>query len=301
MNPDISQAEVDALLGDEGQQSEVIQPRDFTRPKRLSASQLEALCKQLSSCLPSIERALSLRGSGGFQLSLFHAEETSRTAFLSALEEEGFYVQSVSVDGAAGWIQWEPGDARRAVERGLGCDVGDTQGAPLSELERSLTGDLVMIIAAGITDELGLSVTQGEDFVERRLLQASVDGAPGGDEQRLCVTLELSAEGVHSKLYLYLPGVTPAEESAAQEGALTSLPDHLDDVEVSVRAELASIELPLEGVLALEEGDVITLGSGRDTTARLVVDDRPAGTATWSHAGDQVTLSVLDLSIRSTD
>ena len=301
MNPDISQAEVDALLGAEGQGAEVIKPRDFTRPKRLSASQLEALCKQLSSCLPSIERALSLRGSGGFQLSLFHAEETTRTSFLSSLEERGFYIKSVSIDGAAGWVQWGPSDARRAIERGLGCGVEASDDAPLSDLERSLAGDLVMIIAAGLTDELGLSMTQGEDYVERRLLQASVDGAPGGDEQRICVTLELRAEGVQSKLYLYLPGVTPAEETAPQEGALTSLPDHLDDVEVSVRAELASIELPLEGVLALEEGDVITLGSGRDTTARLVVDDRPAGTAAWTHSGDQITLSVLDLSIRSTD
>ena len=80
-----------------------------------------------------------------------------------------------------------------------------------------------------------------------------------------------------------------------------SLPTHFDDVEVPVIAELASMELPLDGVLALEEGDVITLGPKQGTEARLVVDGRPAGSATWGHDGAQIALRVLDFSIQSTD
>ena len=301
MNPDISQAEVDALLGSEGAGAEAVTPRDFARPRRLSSRQLDSLGKQLSSCLPKIERELAARGCGGFRLSLFHVEETTETAFLSSLEERGFFVQSLNIGDAAGWIQWEPKGARSAVEESLGCSATPDPDASLSELERSLAGDLVMTIASGVAAELDLPLSQGEDFVEQRLLQAVVDGAPSGDEQRLSVALELASARGRSKLYLYLPGVTPTEDPAHQESQPTALPGHLDDVEVSVRAELQSIELPLEGVLALEEGDVITLGSGSDTTARLVVDDRAAGSATWAREGDRLTLSVLDLSIRSTD
>lgn len=301
MNPDISQAEVDALLGAEEQPVDAVTPRDFTRPKRFSADQLMQLSKQVSSCLPEIERAMSAQGSGGFELSLYHAEETSSSAFVSSLEERGFYVQAVSVDGAAGWIQWDPKDARRAIEQNLGCGDASGTDAPLSALERSLAGDLVTLIVTGVANELGLSVTADADYVERRLLQASVDGAPAGDDQRLSITLELSGNGINSKLYLYLPGVTPAGDSNIEGDAPASLPSHLDDVEVPVIAELASIELPLEGVLALEEGDVITLGSAGETTARLVVDGRPAGSATWGREGDRVALTVLDLSIQSTD
>lgn len=297
----MSQAEVDALLGEEERPVDAVAPRDFTRPRRFSAEQLEQLCKQISSCLPAIERAMSAQGSGGFELSLYHAEETTRGAFVSSLEQRGFFVQSVSFGGATGWIQWDPKEARTAIEQNLGC--GTTSGAdtPLSDLERSLAGDFVMPLIAGVANELGLSMTADADYVERRLLQASVDGAPGGDDQRLSITLELCGYGLNSKLYLYLPGVAPTCESSPGEETPSSLPSHFDDVEVPVIAELASIELPLEGVLALEEGDIITLGSGQETTARLVVDGRPAGSATWGRAGDRIALTVLDLSIQPTD
>jgi flagellar motor switch protein FliM len=301
VNPDISQEEVDALLGGEERSVDAVTPRDFTRPKRFSAEQLEQLSKQISSCLPAVERAMSAQGSGGFELSLYHTEETTRDAFVSSLEERGFFIQSVSLDGAAGWVQWDPMEARQAIEQNLGC--GSTAGAdaPLSDLERSLASDFVMLIVTGVANELGISVSADADYIERRLLQASVDGAPGGDDQRLSITLELSGCGLSSKLYLYLPGVAPAADACSEGEAPSSLPSHFDDVEVPVIAELASIELPLEGVLALEEGDVITLGSGRDTTARLVVDGRPAGSASWGQDGDRIALTLLDLSIKSTD
>ncbi|MBJ20439.1 MAG: hypothetical protein CL933_13600 [Deltaproteobacteria bacterium] len=301
VNPDISQAEVDALLGGEERPVDAVTPRDFTRPKRFSAEQLELLSKQINSCLPAIERSMRVQGSGEFELSLCHTEETTRDAFVSSLEERGFYVQSVSLDSAVGWVQWDPKEARQTIEQNLGCGATSGVDAPLSDLERSLAGDFVMLIATGVANELGLSVTADADYIERRLLQASIDGAPSGDEQRLSITLELSGCGLTSKLYLYLPGVASTDDSYAEEAAPSSLPSHFDDVEVPVIAELASIELPLEGVLALEEGDVITLGSGLETKAHLVVDGRPAGSATWGQDGDRIALTILDLSIQSTD
>ena len=49
-----------------------------------------------------------------------------------------------------------------------------------------------------------------------------------------------------------------------------------------------------------EEGDVITLGSGSDATARLVVDDRAAGSATWAREGDSITTSMTGVNTLST-
>jgi len=297
----MSQAEVDALLGGEERTVDAVAPRDFTRPRRFSAEQLESLSKQVNSCLPAIERAMSAQGSGGFEFSLYHAEETTQGAFMSSLEERGFFVQSFSLNGVAGWVQWDPKEIRRTIEQSLGCSATSDTDAPLSDLERSLAGDFVMLAVTGVANELGLQVTANVDYTERRLLQASVDGAPEGDDQRISITLEMSGSGLNSKLYLYLPGIAPTCESGSEEEAPSSLPSHFDDVEVPVMAELASIELPLEGVLALEEGDVITLGSGQETTARLVVDGRPAGSATWSRDGERIALRVIDLSIQSTD
>lgn len=300
MKPDLSQAEVDALLGDEVRNEDAVTPRDFKRPRRLGATQLEGLAKMVNSCLPSIERAMAARGSGALELSLGHIEETTRDTFLSSLDEDGFFIQSFDINGVTGWVHWAPKDARQAVERSLGCGSSSTTDAPLSELERSLAGSFATAMAAGVAGEFGFSLTPLESYVVKRLLQASVDGAPLGDEQRLSITLGVAGEGYSSELHLYLPGVTPLEDTTEQE-APSALPGHLDDVEVLVSAELASIELPLQDFLDLEAGDVITLGSAQEMKARLVVDGRPAGSATWGRDGDRLALRVEDILIESND
>ena len=297
----MSQDEVDALLGEEERAADAVAPRDFTRPLRFSADDLERLSKQISSCLPAIESAVRAQSDSGFELSLFHVEETTREAFVASLGEDPFFVQSICVDGATGWIQWDPKEARQMIEQNLGCGTPSNTDAPLSGLECSLAGDLVLVVVEGVANELGLTVTPEESYIEQRILQASVDGSPGGDDQRLSITLELRGPSLNSKIYVYLPGTTAAGESTPEMEIPASLPTHLDDVEVPVIAELASIELPLDGVLALEEGDVSTLGPKQGTEARLVVDGRPAGSATWGHDGAQVALRLLDFSIQSTD
>jgi len=297
----MSQAEVDALLGEEERAADAVAPRDFTRPLRFSAENLEQLSKRVNSCLPAIESAMKAQGGGSFELSLYHIEETTRNAFVASFGEDSFFVQSICADGATGWIQWDPREARQMLEQNLGCGATSNTDAPLSDLECSLAGDLVMVVAAGIANELGLAITPDQSFVERRILQASIDGAPSSDDQRLSIALELRAPNLNSKLYVYLPGITAAGESTPEREVPASLPTHLDDVEVPVMAELASLELPLDGVLALEEGDVITLGPAQDAEARLVVDGRPAGSATWARDGAHIALRVLNFSIQSTD
>lgn len=301
MKPDLSQAEVDALLGEEVRTEDAVAPRDFRRPHRLGATQLASLTKMISSCLPAIERSLATQGGSDLELSLCQIDETTREAFLSSLDEDGFFVQAYDLNGETGWVHWDPRDVRLAVERSLGCGSSSQSSAPLSDLERSLAGGFTIPIAAGVASEIGCSVTAGESYVDKRLLQASVDAAPAGDNQRLSITLDVTCEAFTSKVHIYLPGVTPVEDTSAQGEAPASLPGHFDEVEVLVSAELAGLELPLQEFLDLEEGDVIALGSDDEMTARLVVDGRPAGTATWGREGDRIAMRIKDLLIESND
>jgi len=297
VKPDLSQAEVEALLGEEVRSQSVVEPRDFRRPKRLGASQLAGLGKRISSALPVIERAMTTSFGDDLALSLVHLDEVTRSSFLDSLEDQGFFAQACIVDGQEGWVRWAPEEARQAIERSLGCGSSSPTDAPLSGLERSLAGGFAFDLAASIATQLGTTASMADSYVEKRLLQASIDAAPVGDEQRLSVTIQLSAESFTSQLHLYLPSVSAPKEELPQQSIPTALPEHLNGVGVTLSAELASLELPLQEFLDLEEGDVIALGPKREMQARLVVDGRPAGSAVFGRDGEKLALRVEDLHV----
>ncbi len=297
MKPDLSQAEVEALLGEEVRSADVVSTRDFRHPMRIGAAQLDGLKKRVNSCLPSIEEALAPRFGNELALTLTHVEETTRSSFLSALEERGFFVQSFSLHQQTGWISWAPSDARSAIEKSLGCGSSSHIEAPLSGLERALAGGFATEIASKVSTELGATLTDGDCFTEKRILQASVDANPTEDEQRLSVTIQLTSGALSSELHFYLPGVTPSEKRAPVVEKPDALPEHLNEVGVVIAAELASLELPLQDVLDLEEGDVLALGPKSEMRAQLTLNGKTAGTATYGRDGERLALRVEELRI----
>ena len=301
MKPDLSQAEVEALLGEEVCDQDVIATRDFNRPMRVGPAQLTSIRKKISSSLPAVEQGMMTRFGGALALTLVHIEETTRSSFLNSIDDDGFFVQSFTVNGQNGWVSWAPTDARRVIEKSLGCGGGAVSDTPLSGLERSLAGGFATEIAAKLSSELGFTMSEGDQFTMKRLLQASIDASPVDDEQRLSITLELSTDSFSSKLYLYLPGVKPTEEQRTQRESPDSLPEHLNDVEVVLSAELASLELPLQEFLNLEEGDVIALGPKGEMHALLTLDGHAAGTATYGRDGERLALQVEELRVLPTN
>ena len=297
MKPDLSQAEVEALLGEEGRSDEVVTARDFRHPRRIGSTQLDELKKKINSCLPAIEEAMAPRFGGQLALTLNHVEETTRSSFLNSLEESSFFIQAFTLDQQTGWVSWGPNDARSAIEKSLGCGSSSHIEAPLSGLERALAGGFAIEIASKVSFELGATLTKGECFTEKRLLQASVDATPTEDEQRLSVTIQLSSAALTSELHFYLPGVTPKEKKAPAVQKPDALPEHLNEVGVVVTAELASLELPLQDVLDLEEGDVLALGPKSEMRALLTLNGQSAGTATYGRDGERLALRVEELRI----
>lgn len=297
MKPDLSQAEVDALRGEEVRSNELVATRDFRRPMRIGPAQLDGLKKKVNSCLPPIEQAMVPRFGGDLALTLTHIEETTRSSFLDSLEERDFFVQSFTLNGQSGWIYWAPADARRAIEKSLGCGSSAVIDTPLSSLERSLAGGFATEIAARLSSELGATLSDGDRFIEKRTLQASVDAAPADDEQRLSITLQLVADTFSSELRFYLPGVTSAETQGSPIQSPEALPEYLNEVGVVVSAELASLELPLQDVLNLEEGDVLALGPRSEMRAQLTLNGRSAGTATYGRDGERLALRVEEIRV----
>ncbi len=160
MKPDLSQAEVEALLGEEVRSNDVVAARDFSRPMRIGPAQLDDLKKRVNSCLPAIERAMTPRFRGDLALTLSHIGETTRSSFLDTLEERDFFVQSFTLNGQAGWVYWAPNDARQAIEKSLGCGSSAALDAPLSHLERALAGGFTTEIAARLSSQLGATLSE---------------------------------------------------------------------------------------------------------------------------------------------
>jgi len=297
VKPDLSQAEVEALLGEEVRANDVVAARDFRRPMRIGSAQLDGLKKKVNSCLPAIEQAMAPRFGGELALTLTHIEETTRNSFLEGLEDRGFFVQSFTLGGHSGWVYWASSDARRVIEQSLGCGSAAIVDTPLSSLERSLAGGFTNEIATKLSLELGATLIDGECFIEKRILQASIDAAPTDDEQRLSVVLQLSSDTLSCELRFYLPGVKAHDSQSARMDSPEILPEHLNEVGVELSAELASLELPLEDVLNLEEGDVLALGPRSEMRALLTLNGRAAGTATYGRDGEHLALRVEEFRV----
>jgi flagellar motor switch protein FliM len=63
---------------------------------------------------------------------------------------------------------------------------------------------------------------------------------------------------------------------------------------MTVRAEVASIELPIEQVLALQPGDVLRLGAPADAGVTLFADKVPVHRAKPGRSGSRRAVQITD-------
>jgi flagellar motor switch protein FliM len=76
------------------------------------------------------------------------------------------------------------------------------------------------------------------------------------------VQLAVRGPSVSSTLRVYVPGVKPpvtTKPNASSKDAKKLAPPHLADIDLELRAELGTAEIPLQDLLGLEVGDVIVL------------------------------------------
>ncbi len=65
-------------------------------------------------------------------------------------------------------------------------------------------------------------------------------------------------------------------------------------VDVTVRAEVASVELPIEQVLALQPGDVLRLDAPAEAGVTLYADKVPVHTGKPGRSGSRRAVQVID-------
>src|ERR671931_1918587 len=145
--------------------------------------------------------------------------------------------------------------------------------------------------------ELELGVLQLETHLETAQMVSL-------SEPTLTFTLEARFDGTSSTINLLLPwsAIAPvadrfaARDDAPDRGAeeIRQVRRAVGSVDVTVRAEVASVELPIEQVLALQPGDVLRLGAPAEAGVTLYADKVPVHRAKPGRSGSRRAVQIVD-------
>jgi flagellar motor switch protein FliM len=278
---------------------------DFTRPTKFTSDQerrlrrsLEAFCRTASTRLSAELRVpLELEVINASQLTWANAHAQVVAASIDAIAE-------VKPLGTRLMLSAEQPLVLGAIELLLGStEISEQRERRLSDIDWALARHffdrLLSQLSVIWTDmvELELGVLQLETHLETAQM-VSVS------EPTLTFTLEARFNGVSSTVNLLLPwsAIAPvadrfaARDDAPDRGAeeIRQVRRAVGSVDVTVRAEVASIELPIEQVLALQPGDVLRLGAPAEAGVTLYADKVPVHKAKPGRSGSRRAVQVTD-------
>jgi flagellar motor switch protein FliM len=278
---------------------------DFTRPTKFTSEQerrlkrsLEAFCRTASTRLSAeLRMPLELEVINSTQLtwSNAHAQVVSKsvTAVIDA--------QPI---GTRLMLALEPGLVLGAIELLLGgSEPADIRERRMTDIDFALARHFCDRLCAQLsviwTDMAGLelSVTQLETHLETaQMVPVS--------EPTLTFTIEARLAGTSTTVALLLPwsAIAPvADRFGVRDDAPDRGADEIDrvrravgSVDMTVRAEVAAIEMPIEQVLALRPGDVLSLGAPAENGIMLYADKVPVQRAKPGRSGSRRAVQVVE-------
>jgi flagellar motor switch protein FliM len=278
-------------------------PVDFSRPTKFTSDQerrirraMEAFCRTAASRLSAELRApLELEVISASQLTWANAHGQVPDGSLTALVG----VQPV---GTRMMLAGEPGLVLGAIELLVG-------GSDPSAVRRRRLTDIDWALAGHFFERLlGQMSIIWSDMFELQLAAEGIDAhmetaqAAPVSEPTLTLTIEARLDGVSSTLTLLLPwlAIAPVIErfSGRDEQAEVGQRDALSvrraigGVSVPVRAEVASVHMPIEAVLALKPGDVLPLQAPAEAGVTLYADKVPVHRAKPGRSGARRAVQV---------
>lgn len=318
MSDNLEHEEVQAILdavdtGEGALPPAEVQPRNFRQPRRLSRQRLQYLAQLVNASLQGVCREVASPLRQHHKISLASISEVNVLGLFEGYEPP-FIASVFECGGHVSWILWDSTAAAAAVETivsgpssaGTVQEQGHEPGARaqspaarhLSQSECRVVESLLQRVLVPVAGAFGLDVSGGRVAQEPEELTTLEDCGPDADARRLMLHFLFEGPGGPSDLRIYLPDV--GEEDPIGEGqaapAETPLPDHLEPVGLEVAAYLASTDVALSDLMALEVGDVIPLGVEVGSPVNLYIEDRCCAHATWGRHHGMQAVRVDDLS-----
>jgi flagellar motor switch protein FliM len=278
---------------------------DFTRPTKFTADQERRLKRSLEAFSRTASTRLSAELRVPLELEVINASQlTWANAHAQVLSGSISSIVEVQPIGTRLMVSCEPSLVLGAIELLLGgSDTSDMRERRLSDIDWALARHFFDRMLAQLsviwTDmvDLELNVLQLETHLETAQM-VSVS------EPTLTFTMEARFNGVSSTIVLLLPwsAIAPvADRFAARDDApdrgeeeIRQVRRAVGGVDVTVRAEVASIELPIEEVLALQAGDVLRLDAPAEGGVTLFADKVPVHRAKPGRSGSRRAVQVIE-------
>jgi flagellar motor switch protein FliM len=277
-----------------------LRPVDFSQPTRFTTELRRRIAAALEPLSESLSVALSAQLKAEVAIEPGGITENTWAAAQAALAAD---VVAVGVQADT-----PPHGMLFAVElpfvlQALECLLGGKAAqAPaerhLSEIDWALARGVLDAVVGELSEawaELGGGpLTRGELDLEG---DAEIDIAPG--EPTLSVTLASTIDGCTSAMCLLLPwsavqpiAVPRGPQAGGGAPAAAALRDGLAAAEVLLRAEIGSVQMPIEEMLAIVPGAIVALGERSELGVRLFAEEVSVGRGRPGRSGARKALKI---------
>lgn len=290
--------------------AQAVQTVDFSQPTKFSAELRRRIARAVGPVCEAIALRLTSELRAPVELTIADAQQLSWSAAKAQLPANALAasLQASVVDrGEVGQMLLgiEPPLILRALECLLG---GVASTAPderrLSEIDWALTRRLV----DGVTTQLG-AAWRDLGSIELTLAEIDVEGDAGvaapHAEPTLALSFDGSIDGLHSSMTLLIPWSTVAPVAEEIVGAShhreDADPQQRDAVRrglarahVLLRAEIGAVQMPVERMLALGPGSLLTLERRAEDGMTLYAERVPLGRVSPGLRAQRRAVRLLD-------
>jgi flagellar motor switch protein FliM len=278
---------------------------DFTRPTKFTADQERRLKRSLEAFSRTASTRLSAELRVPLELEVINSSQlTWANAHAQVVSGSIDAITEIQPLGTRLIVSAEPALVLAAIELLLGgSEITEQRERRLSDIDMALARHFFERMLAQLsviwTDMVGLEL--GVAQLETHLETAQIVSV---SEPTMTYTMEARFNGISSTVVMLLPwsAIAPvADRFAAREDA----PDRGEEeirrvrravggVEMTVRAEVASVELPIEQVLALQPGDILRLDAPAEAGVTLFADKVPVHRAKPGRSGSRRAVQVTE-------
>jgi flagellar motor switch protein FliM len=279
---------------------------DFTRPTKFTAEQerrlgrtLEAFCRTASTRLSA-----ELRVPLEFEL-LTSSQLTWANAHAAVPSSSTAAIFNVDPIGTKMLLSTESSLLLGAIELLLGGSIdGGVKDRRMTDIDQALGRHFFERLLAQLTliwtDVAGLTLEL--ETVDQHLETAQMVSV---SEPTLSMMIEARLGGISATLALLIPwqSIAPVSErfgsrednnGPRSEDEASSVRQAVGSVEMMVRAEVASVMMPIESVLSLKEGDLLRLNSPASGGITLYADQVPVHSGRPGRSGSRRAVQVTN-------
>ena len=281
-----------------------VQALDFSQPTKFNPDLRRLISGALEEACEAISAALSGQLKTEVLVELGETSQNTWAAVRAGLAADAVAV-AIESDRPAHALMLSV--ERAVVLQALECMLGGRAAqAPaerhLSEIDWALAKgilDATVAELSAVWSELGGTALQrGELDMEG---DAGVTVAPA--EPTLAAELKTTIDGCSSAMWLLLPwpaaaplssGGAGAGEHASSGPAASGLREGLAVAQVLLRAEVGSVQMPIEQMLSIEPGTVVELGERSEDGVRLFAEEVSVGRGRPGRSGTRKAIKLQE-------